>query len=234
MSSGTRQRVRHAPSPKKKGGANWLWIAVIAVVVIVGVGAIVLSRDGAGAAEYEVGTEITVTGDALASNGAAVGAKAPTVSGVQPDGDAITIAPGDGKPMVIFGLAHWCPHCQAEVPRVVKYANEGMFDGVEVYGISTRQEKDGVNWPPSTWLDREKWTFPVLADDKDLTAAKAYGLSGFPYMLAIDANGTVVVQTSGEKNQAQMQQIVDAAKSGTETKVADSDERSDVSTTTQP
>lgn len=229
--SATRQRVRHAPSPKKKGSANWIWIAVIAVVVVVGLAAIVLSRGGQGAAENEIGSEVTVTGDALAAEGAA-GAKAPTLAGVSPNGDEVTITPGGGEPTIIFGLAHWCEHCRKEVPRVVAAANDGLFDGVKVYAVSTSQQEDGVNWPPSTWLEQEKWPFPVLADDAEARAARALGLSGFPYILAIDAAGNVVVQTSGEQTADQLRQIVAAAKSGTETVVAPSEERSEASTTT--
>ena len=32
------------------------------------------------------------------------------------DGAPLTIAP-TGKPMLVVFLAHWCPHCNAEIPR---------------------------------------------------------------------------------------------------------------------
>ena len=38
--------------------------------------------------------------------------------------------------MVVF-LAHWCPHCQAEVPELVELAKEGVFDGVDVTAVAT-------------------------------------------------------------------------------------------------
>lgn len=155
--------------------------------------------------------------------------KAPTVTGVTPQGDPIEIAPGNGQPMIVFGLAHWCGHCQNEVPRLVKYGEEGLFDGVEVYAISSLQRKDGVNWPASAWLEREHWEWPVLADDEKATAFTSLGMSGTPYILAIDGAGTVVARTSGEQPEAVIQQMVDAAKSGAQTSVPESDERSDTS-----
>ena len=54
------------------------------------------------------------------------------------------------------------------------------------------------NYPPSAWLADESWPTPVLADSTDSAAAKAFGLPGYPYFVAVDRTGRVVARTSGE------------------------------------
>ncbi|MDQ3782544.1 MAG: redoxin domain-containing protein, partial [Actinomycetota bacterium] len=97
-------------------------------VVFVGVAlaliaAIVFSSDRSINAETGVPE---VTGEALAphpgnmlpADDPAVGIAAPAVVGEDFDGNTVSIDPTDGSPKAIMFLAHWCPHCQAEVPRV--------------------------------------------------------------------------------------------------------------------
>ncbi|MGI8938357.1 MAG: TlpA family protein disulfide reductase [Iamia sp.] len=73
--------------------------------------------------------EVTAEGEPLApyvadSADPAIGQVAPTLTGIDPAGDPVTIDPGAEGPMVIAFVAHWCPHCQAEVPRLVDLADE--------------------------------------------------------------------------------------------------------------
>ncbi len=73
--------------------------------------------------------------DAEVSPDPAIGETIPTLDGKSvDDGAAVTIGPdgGGGEPQMIVFLAHWCPHCRAEVPRLVELADDGVFDGVEV------------------------------------------------------------------------------------------------------
>jgi hypothetical protein len=48
---------------------------------------------------------------------------------------------------------------------------------------------------------------PVLADDEQSSAATAYGLSAFPFFVAVDAGGKVVARHSGELTPAQLDQL---------------------------
>ena len=53
------------------------------------------------------------------------------------------------------------------------------------------------NYPPDAWLKREQWSAPVLVDG-DGSVADAYGLSAFPYWVAVDREGKVVMRATGE------------------------------------
>jgi thiol-disulfide isomerase/thioredoxin len=174
-------------------------------VLIASMLALVAGPAGAKDSKTEISKKVVVTGAALEASDdistaadPAIGKTAPTLTGRGFDGKKVTIG-GPGEPRMVIFLSHSCPHCQAEVPRIVKLAKQGKLDGVEVETVTTNTNEDLPNYPPSKWLAREDWPFPtVLADDADLRAFFAYGGEAFPYFVLLDAEGKVVARTSGE------------------------------------
>jgi thiol-disulfide isomerase/thioredoxin len=179
-------------------------LAVVGVVVLLAIVAVALGGLGGGGLSEPATTPIRVNGSALptfdANAGAdpAVGQPIPTITGTDLGGEPMTIAPGDG-PMAIVIVAHWCPHCQAEIPRLVQdMAANGVPDGVQVVTVSTSINRAQPNYPPSAWLERESWSQPTLVDDANNTALAALGISSFPGFVFVDADGNVVSRTTGE------------------------------------
>jgi cytochrome c biogenesis protein CcmG, thiol:disulfide interchange protein DsbE len=139
----------------------------------------------------------------------ATGAVAPTVEGRDFTGKSVTIKPGDGKPKLILFVAHWCPHCQREVPRIVQWVNDGSIPkSIEVIAVSTGVKSDQNNFPPSKWLAKESWPGVIVADDTKSQAGLAYGLTGFPFFVVVDGTGKVVARDSGEKQLAEIQALI--------------------------
>jgi cytochrome c biogenesis protein CcmG, thiol:disulfide interchange protein DsbE len=129
---------------------------------------------------------------------AAVGAAAPVLTGQSFDGSPVGIGL-DGRAKVVVFLAHWCPHCRAEVPVVAAWLRGGgSSPELDWYSVSTSVDASVPNYPPSAWLASEGWSIPVLADSDDGAAAEAYGLSSFPYFVAVSSDGTVAARASGE------------------------------------
>lgn len=201
MSSKT-DRKKAAPSAPTKPAASgtpkivWILGGVVLVALFVGI-----AFGGGGGASAEFG-EPTVAGDPLPPYGSAAedpayGLVPPTVDGNNFDGEIIEIVPG-GTPKAIVFLAHWCPHCQNEVPAVQAWLDAGGdTHGVEIIAVASGTSSARVNFPPSAWLEREGWTSPVILDDTDGSAARAYGLSGFPFWTFMDADGKVVYRSAG-------------------------------------
>ncbi|HVM10533.1 MAG TPA: TlpA disulfide reductase family protein [Acidimicrobiales bacterium] len=191
-------------------------LAIVAVVVSRGGGDDGSTAGDDGASAIEQTRPVQVTGTSLADfeagNDTAVGTTAPVLQGQTFDGASITIGKA-GDPQVVFFVAHWCPHCQKEVPVISEWiADKGIPQGVSLYGVSTGVNKSAPNYPPSRWLDREDWPVRTLADDERGTAAKAYGLTGYPFFVAIDGDGEVVARASGELSVEQIEALVDAAR----------------------
>ncbi len=128
----------------------------------------------------------------------AAGLEAPTIVGEDFDGNTVSIT-NDGRAKAIVFVAHWCPHCQQEVPRVQAWLDQGGgVEGVDIYSVSSAMNSGRPNYPPSAWLEREGWTVPVIRDDADNSALIAYGAGGFPYWVFVNADGTVALRTAGQ------------------------------------
>lgn len=135
----------------------------------------------------------------------AIGMTAPILIGETFDGEPITVdATVDGPTWVVF-LAHWCPHCNDEIPVINQLRDEGRIpDGVNVVGVSTAFNPGRPNWPPGEWLDDMDWTFTAIPDGIDTQretyiAAADFGIGGFPFSMLVDGDGTVTARWSGER-----------------------------------
>lgn len=149
--------------------------------------------------------EVTVEGDPLpflqsGSADPAAGLTAPTVTGETLDGGELTIGPGDNAKIVVM-LAHWCPHCQAEVPIIQDWVESGgLPEGVDIYGttVLTNRVRDGDTWPPSDWLESEGWTIPTIKDDEAGSIVEAYGMQGTPTYVVLGPDNVSLGRISGE------------------------------------
>ncbi len=210
-------RPRNAgPDPKVIGGVVVgvlvLVIASIAFVANGGDDDDAVSTDPDAPLEYGI---ITASGDALpqlpdSGDDPAVGMLAPSIVSERSESQ-VRLEPGPGgEPTMVVFLAHWCPHCQAEVPLLSDLAEAGSFDDVRVVNVLTATTPERDNYPPSAWLDREGLEGERLFDDEQGTAAANYGLSGLPFIVFLDADGSVVQRVSGEQPAEVIEAAIDA------------------------
>jgi len=174
------------------------------------------STSGASAGGVAVGT-VRVVGASLPAfpeSGAdrAKGLAFPEIRGQDVvSGLPVTIA-NDGRPKIVMVVAHWCPHCQREVPVVADWlGRDPRASLVDVYAISTAVDRSRGNYPPASWLTEEGWFVQTIADDATGSAFRATGASSFPSFVAIDAQGKVVARASGELSAARFADLVVAA-----------------------
>lgn len=196
---------------KSSSGSGKFIVGAIIAVIIGGAAIVAISSSGSesstSSGNISEFSEITVAGDALpafdsvsSATDAAIGMTAPVVSGKGFTGTEIT-TDGAGTPTLLVFLAHWCPHCQREVPLLVQWEKDGETPtGIDVIAIATGTDPANPNYPPSEWLAREEFPalWPVIADSNDKKAANAFGLSGYPYFVLVDAQGKVFKRLSGE------------------------------------
>lgn len=222
----SRERVHahdHArrEAERRRARTRFLWLAIGAFVLLAGIIAFFSTRTSTPttAAGIQQTRPVQISGASLpelksAGNDAAIGATIPEVTGATFNGSPVSIT-HDGRAKLILFVAHWCPHCQAEVPVIVQHlAEKALPTAIDLITVSTSANPSSPNYPPSEWLATEKWTWPVLVDSDKSETALAYGLPGFPYFVAADAGGKVVARSSGEIPMEQFDAMVQKAITG--------------------
>ncbi len=141
-----------------------------------------------------------------------VGTPAPVISGEDFDGSAVTLGgPSDNATMIVF-LAHWCPHCNDEIPELISLNDAGSIPaGLDVIGVSTAVDAQAPNFPPSQWVVDKEWPWATMADDEELTAIAAMGGSSFPFTVILDADGNVLARKGGQASAAETLDFINAA-----------------------
>ncbi len=164
---------------------------------------------------------VTVEGTALpvlpeSGDDPAVGLTAPVLIGESFDGSAVTTA-SDGGPVMVVVVAHWCPHCNNEIPRLLELDEAGRFPvDLKIVAVSTAVRTDAPDFPPSEWIVEKGWTWPVMADGLDsamqtFVGAAALGVNAFPFVTVLDADGTVLARWTGESEPDDFIARLDAA-----------------------
>jgi thiol-disulfide isomerase/thioredoxin len=228
----TKRPAKPAPPPPPPKKPVWLWVAIGAVIAIA-LGIAVWSTTG-NDKKVSVGTTgtdnsssspaetqpVTTVGDPLAKQMAsgvdqsADGVTPPTLKGFTFAGTPIDIAPGGRAKMVVF-LAHWCPHCNREIPVIEAWAAAGGVPAsLDIIGVSTGVSAQADNYPPSQWIVKMAWKYPVMADSAQNEAALAYGVGGYPTFVIVGADGKVKVRNSGELPAADLDALVKKALAG--------------------
>jgi thiol-disulfide isomerase/thioredoxin len=204
-----RSSKSRARNRRRRGNNNlFLWL-FLGVLILLFAGIAFVSRSGVGTTEI---TEAQASGDTLPpyqqGADAAVGTKAPEITGETFEGEEVTITPGDGTPKAISFLAHWCPHCQREMPTVVDWVdNGGLPEGVELIGVATGIDRNRPNFPPQDWFENEGWPGSNVVDGNN-SVAQSYGLSNYPYWVLVDGEGNVVQRWSGETTPQQLDERI--------------------------
>jgi thiol-disulfide isomerase/thioredoxin len=221
-------RVKARQKGRPSGGADrrsrW-WIPAIAGAVVVAAAIAAVALSGPSPRAFDATSTRPPVAAASRVAGAttlpqftggvddpAVGRVIPAITGSSFDGSSVAIAT-NGRPKLLLFLAHWCPHCQREVPVVQSWIDAGRLPAdVEIVSVATSNDPARPNYPPEAWLAREHWTSPVLVD-ADGAAAWAYGLDAFPYWVAVDANNRVVSRVTGELSPGQLDALVASVRS---------------------
>lgn len=212
--------ARSNAAPAATGGGSGarsrvLLFGLVGVAVLALIVAIVVSATGGDDTDGVAQSQPVAVGGSplpeLPASGPdpAVGMKAPTLNGARFDGTPLEVR-NDGRGKVVMFLAHWCPHCRAEVPVITDWLAGGAPQGVDLYAVSTGVNASAPNYPPSAWLK----DFPVatMADNTANTAAAAFGVAGYPFFVVVEPDGTVAARTSGRLTVPELEALVALAR----------------------
>lgn len=200
---------------KKSLPVFWIVVALIGVVALVALATLGGDSKTVSADKFRAfSTEIVVDGDDLpdypatadggpASKDPAVGKRVPSMTGQNPKKGkpdvTISTEEAGGKPFVVMFMAHWCPHCNNEVPRLVEeWDTNGKPKDIALFAVATDNSPDRPNFPAGRWLEDENFDVPTMLDDDNMLGADVYGIKGYPFFVFVNADGTVNYRVSGE------------------------------------
>lgn len=135
-----------------------------------------------------------------------IGQPAPDFSVTAKDGAVLTQSALSGKATLVFFFAWWCPHCQAEAPRIRDLALTMPDVQFIAIGVGDRETpNDAYDFQTTFHLP-----FPTYADGGK--AAHAYGVAAYPTLVAVDKTGIVRAVTQGEVTPDGLMTLVTQAK----------------------
>jgi len=118
--------------------------------------------------------------------------------------------PNDPARIVAF-FAHWCPTCQAELPRISAQLNATPLpERVEVHAVSTFEDPSRGNYPPVDWFAEVDWPYPAFSDP-DSEIAGAFGMGPVPSWVVLDTLNRVIVRFDGSVTDEQFQELINLA-----------------------
>jgi len=202
MTNATRSRQRDRRSKaeverERRAKQRRVWIVVAALVVAAVIGAILLSGGDDGSVPPSSAPADAVSIDRASGPELAPGDEVPGFSAPGLDGGTVSWTDSRGTPTVLVVWASWCPHCQAELPVLVPAVQ--ARDGVGLVSVTTAiGENPGPT--PEEFLADEGLTLTTAVDDADLTLMRGLGVSSFPTVYYVGADGAVVAVSVGESS----------------------------------
>lgn len=216
MTSGKTTKARRGARPRAatrrvgpraaKRRSTRVWAGIGAVVLGVTVAAVLFSQAASAGLGDVPSARGSVSidrapGPVLAAGETIPAWVAPSLAG----GDPVRWSDRPSGPTVLAVWAPWCPHCQAELPRLsaalVAHRGIGLTTIVTAIG-----DKPGPT--PRDYLDAKGLSFPAGIDDVDHTLGAALGVVSYPTTYYVASDGTVVTSTIGEVDPATLESIL--------------------------
>lgn len=179
------------------------WIAIGAVLGVIVLAVMFFSGGGEdGGDGFAPSAEGTVAIDRQAGPMLAPGEPVPGFSAPALDSGTFRWSDHVGEPTVLSVWAPWCPHCQAELPRLAAAAE--AHPDVRLVTVTTAYGVQPGPTPPE-YLAAEGLSFPVAVDDGAQTLMRGLGVQSFPTTYFVGSDGAVVRATTGELEPADLE-----------------------------
>lgn len=176
------------------------------VAVLIAAAVVILNASGHGSGQPAPPGSVHVSGTSR-SELLAEGATIPDFSAPALGGDVVRWSDYAGSPVVLAIWASWCPHCQAELPRLAGVMKE--YPTVKLLSVtSSIGERPGPS--PAEYMKDEGLTFPVARDDADHTLLEAFGVQAFPTIYFVGSDGRVVRSLDGEVDDGTLRTLIGA------------------------
>ncbi len=130
--------------------------------------------------------------------------KAPTLTFRSVDGQPTQLSQYKGKFVLLNFFATWCETCKQEKPSLerlaIKQLARGVDSGVEVISVASdaQWQKAKSFFPEATKV--RVWVDPPTSGEDKGSAAKTFGITGYPESFLIDPQGNIRAYFIGKRD----------------------------------
>ena len=121
-------------------------------------------------------------------------------------GARVNLADLKGHPILLDFWASWCGPCAMEAPIVDRVARRYEKKGLTVLGVNVSDSAEVIR----AYAAQKGLSYPMLVDPGS-AASNSYGVRQLPSLIVIDKAGNVLAFLTGLVDEAQLNDIVDAA-----------------------
>jgi cytochrome c biogenesis protein CcmG, thiol:disulfide interchange protein DsbE len=134
---------------------------------------------------------------------AAVGTRAPALSGQALDGSSMRVAFTGTRTVVVFWAA-WCGPCRKEQPTLNRIAADYAAQGISLVGVDMLDHDRAL---AKAFVQEFSVPYQSLYDDAGRAAA-VYEVDGPPAIVLVDAQGVIVGRLPGEVPDSVLRQLI--------------------------
>ncbi|MBK8026576.1 MAG: TlpA family protein disulfide reductase [Chloroflexi bacterium] len=119
-------------------------------------------------------------------------------------GETVRLSDYRGEVVMLNFCATWCPPCRAEMPAIQQAYQRYHDEGFTVMAINHSEAPAQVG----QFINALSLRFPVVLDQQ-AQLQKAFGISGYPTSIFLDAGGSVYGTHTGMLTEAQLTRYIE-------------------------
>jgi peroxiredoxin len=112
------------------------------------------------------------------------------------DGKTVALSSLQGRPVLVYFWATWCPYCSRELPSTIEQVHREFGPrGLAVLAVNMEESREKVR----AWVNDRKLTMDVLLDISG-SVNGAWGVAYSPVVFVIGRDGRLVARAIGTRD----------------------------------
>jgi peroxiredoxin len=112
------------------------------------------------------------------------------------DGKTVALSSLQGRPVLVYFWATWCPYCSRELPSTIEQVHREFGPrGLAVLAVNMEESREKVR----AWVNDRKLTMDVLLDISGAVNG-AWGVAYSPMVFVIGRDGRLVARAIGTRD----------------------------------